>query len=115
MTPTSRPRITALLFVLLSVGFGLTGYFGWAWYELPRYSEHDIAASTEINLMMDLHRADASTPTGAKIAELRRQVREEIEADIARERREVQTGFAIGLAALLLGLGQTVALRRSRR
>lgn len=101
--------------LLLGLGVGLCGYYGQAWWELPRYTDADIEASVEINLQRDLHRLGPNLqPDATRLAQLRTRIRTEIEGELRRERERIQLRFGIGLLALVLGLGQ-LAGERSRR
>lgn len=87
-----------IAFLIGAAGIGLCGYAAVLWRELPRYTEADLQASTELNLAADLaRRVDA--PDRATTDALRRQVRIEIENEIAEERR---AGLPWLLAGLLL-------------
>ncbi|MEQ1439381.1 hypothetical protein AAG565_08450 [Fontimonas sp. SYSU GA230001] len=111
MTPT-RPPFRTLPALLLSLGVGLCGYYGQKWYELPTYSEEDIAASVELNLRLDLQRRGPHLqPDAAGLARMREMVQAEVEGEIRRERDQVQLRFGVGLIALVLGLGQLAAQR----
>ncbi|MFT4047890.1 MAG: hypothetical protein QM661_14520 [Solimonas sp.] len=103
MPPSRRPR-TAFPFMLLAIGIGLSAYYGWQWTRLPTYSDADLDASVELNAQLELqaHQAQA-TPEG--LSRLRAQTRQDLLADIARERHEVETGLSAGLIALVAGLG----------
>jgi hypothetical protein len=106
MSPQHRRR-TAFPFLMLAVGLGLTGNYGLKWRELPVYSESDIAASTELNVQLELQSNHATTtPDG--LARLRAQTRKKLLEDIARERSEVETGLGAGLIALVLACGNLV-------
>ena len=39
----------------LSIGIGLTGYYGLQWYEAPNWNEAEIEQSVLLNLGIDLH------------------------------------------------------------
>lgn len=112
-----RPVLPILLF---SAGLGLCMYFGQEWYQLPKYSEADIDASTELNLRMDLkHRGPNLQPANKQELEaMRAKVRFEITNSIKAERDKITQRFSIGLVALVLGFGQLMMewlMRRGRR
>ncbi|SEQ97439.1 hypothetical protein SAMN04488038_11368 [Solimonas aquatica] len=99
-------------YLLLAVGLGLCAYYGLALRQLPRYSEADIAASAELNLHLDQQR------TPSLQSEQRDKIVAELREDIARERRELETGLGAGLIALVAALGNfvlVVLLRRASR
>jgi len=101
-----RPLFAGLTYLALAIGLGLTAYYGQAWYELETYSEADIDASTELNLRLDLQRRGPHLqPDEQRLQELREQVRAEVVGEIERERNTIQSRFAIGLIALIVGIG----------
>lgn len=103
----TRPPFRAFPFTLFAVGLGMAGWYGIAWYELPRYSPADIDVSVELNLQMDLRRmGPALQPDALALQRLRTQIRNEVEADIRLERENIQRPFALGLLAMIAGLGQ---------
>ncbi|WP_211242752.1 hypothetical protein [Sinimarinibacterium sp. CAU 1509] len=114
--PPRRPLINSFPSVLLAVGVGLCGYYGLAWYQLPVYNETDLAASTELNLQIDLQRRGPNLqPDAEGLERMRSQVRAEVEAEINRERETVESRFGIGLIALVVGLGHMVFSRMTQR
>lgn len=111
---TAKPRLRAFPFALFAVGLGMAGWYGVAWYELPRYNADDITASVELNLQLDLQRlGPAALPDAAGIERLRQRIRSEVEADIRQEREALQKPFVLGLLAMIAGLGQMVWMRWS--
>ena len=101
-----------LVFLLAAGGFGLCGYAGLQWYELPRYSEEEIKASTELNLQLDLARKGGTAQSSSEqLEKLRQQERAEIEMEIRSGKEQVITWLAIGLALLVLCGGQMVMSR----
>lgn len=116
MHTRTSPLLTSLPALLLAVGVGLCAYYGQAWWTLPSYSEADIAASTELNLQLDLQRRGSHLqPDTAGLERLRAQVREEVEAEIRIERERIERRFGLGLIALVVGLGHTVFARLARK
>lgn len=113
MLPPRRSR-SAFPFMLLAVGIGLTGYYGLQWYQLPQYSDADIAASAELNLQLDLQR-QGTAPDADKLAALRAQTRADVLADIKRERSQVETGLGAGLIALVAAFGNLVLMGLLKR
>lgn len=91
-----------IAFLIGAAGIGLCGYAGVLWRELPRYTEADLQASTELNLAVDLARKGRSLDSKS-VEQLRHQVRTEIEKDLAEERRAVLPWLLVGLC--LIGLG----------
>lgn len=109
LTPHRRRNPFLIPFFLAAAGIGACGWYGLAWYELPHYSEADIEASTTGNLAVDLARRGSQLqPDAESLDRLRAQVRAEIEADIRKEREEVQQGFAVGLMCLVLAAGHAL-------
>lgn len=112
---TPKPRLHALPMIATALGLGLGGYYGERWYKLPQYSEQDLQASVELNLLIDLERRGPQLqPAPAERERLRQQIRQEVDADIARERKEVTQGFASAMLMLLFG-GGYLAMRQRRR
>jgi hypothetical protein len=106
----SRPPFRSLTALLLSIGMGLTIYYGHEWWQLPEYSEADVSASVELNLHIELQqRGPHLRPDDAGIERLRGMIRDEVETEIRREREKIQLRFGIGLIALVLGGGQLLA------
>ncbi|MGQ0697405.1 MAG: hypothetical protein ACT4PZ_04100 [Panacagrimonas sp.] len=107
--------------LVAALGFGIAGWYGWAWYQLPRWPEEDIRASVEFNLVLDLSRrsADSEPVTLQEQDRLRTQVRQEVEAEIAKEREEprgyTMAGLIIGVFGLLQMSLRNWLARRSRR
>lgn len=106
MTSPRRPLTVTLGSLALGAGLVLTAYYGNAWYELTPYSEADIAASTELNLQMDLQRLGPHfRPEADRLEQLRGQIRAELESEIRRERSWVQAWLLIGVLASIAGAG----------
>ena len=96
-------RIFSALWI--SVGIGLSGYYGLQWYEQPRWSEAEIEQSVMLNLGIDLARMGPHLrPTGEKLEQLHQMVRSEVEGQIRTEQRAVWRGLIAGSGMLLLGL-----------
>ena len=109
--PPRRPLSTLPAF-LLALGLGLCGYYGMEWWQLPEYSEADIAASVELNLALELQqRGPHLKPNPERLEQLRETLRAEVEGEIRREREKVQLRFGIGLIALVLGAGHLASAR----
>ncbi|PTU33042.1 hypothetical protein [Stenotrophobium rhamnosiphilum] len=111
LPPTNYARRRPVLPILLfSAGLGICMYFGQEWYQLPKYSESDIDASTELNLKLDLqNRGPNLQPTSKdELETMRARVRFEITSSIKAERDKITQRFSIGLVALVLGFGQLV-------
>lgn len=91
-------------------------YFGYGWWQLPVYSEAEIEQSVDLNLAMDLqHRGPALAHDTATVERLRQQLADEVRGEIRRERQEQLRGFAAGLIALVLSVGQLAYLRLSAK
>lgn len=102
-----NPRLFS--FVLIAIGTGVVLYYGEQWHRLPQWSEAEVEQSVELNLALDLrNRGPHLQPTGAKLEELRRSVRAEVEADIRREREELERWLGVGAILCMLGVGQFV-------
>ena len=109
-----RPRLHALPMIATALGLGLGAHYGERWYHLPKYDEQDLQASVELNLAIDLERRGPTLQPSVEDRErLRSQIRQEIDADIAHERKEVTQGFAVAMLMLLFGGGYLgMALRK---
>jgi hypothetical protein len=106
----------ALAFVLMAGGLGLVGWFGLEWYELPKWSEAEIAQSVELNLALDLQqRGPLLQPTGERLEKLREQIRAEVEAEIRQDRQKVERWIGAGLVMLVFGAGQFILSMARRR
>ena len=102
-------------FLLAAGGIGLCGYAGLQWFQLPHFNEDDLKASTELNLQLDLaQRKEQTPPQPEELDRMRQQVRQEVEDEIAQDRKAVLTRLALGAALLLFALGQWVAARLLR-
>ena len=111
-----KSRLAGFPAALFAAGLGLTMYFGYGWWQLPSYSDAEIEQSVELNLAMDMqHRGPTLARDAATVDRLRQQVGDEVRGDIRRERQEQLRGFAAGLIALVLSLGQLVYLQLSAR
>lgn len=98
-------------FIILVVGIGICLYYGMEWYELPNYTEADIAASTELNMQMDLQRMGTllAPKTTEELETMRAKLRYEITDSIKQQSDKVHLRFSVGLVALILGIGQLVS------
>lgn len=97
-----NPKIFSAL--AISVGIGLCGYYGLQWYELPRWSEAELAQSVELNLTLDLKRmGPLLQPRAERLEALRQIVRSEVETEIHSELRGIQRGLVAGFVAFVLG------------
>lgn len=111
-----NPR--AFAFLLIALGVGLLSWYGEQRWSLPAWSEGEILQSVELNLALELQRRGPHLqPAPARLDELRRTLRAEIEADIRRDRHELERWIGLGLVLIVLGLGQWLgdALRRRAR
>lgn len=104
-----RPRVN-LFHVIAVAGLSLCGYYGYAWTQLPSYSEADIENSVELNLAIDLaRRGPHLQPNAEALERLREQVRAEVTGDLQRQRDTVQRRFGIGLLLLVVGGGRVLS------
>ena len=108
---TTRRRPPMLGFFILCVGLGICLYYGMEWYELPTYTEAEIAQSTELNLQLDLQRmGDHLRPQNKDEMELMRaKLRAEITGSIKEQSDEVHLRFSVGLIAIVIGFGQLLS------
>ena len=108
-----NPR--AFAFVLAAIGIGLVGWYGEQRWNLEPWSEAEIEQSVELNLTLELQRRGPHLqPTNERLAELRRTLRAEIEAEIRRDREKLERWIAVGLLLVVVGAGHWLgdALRR---
>lgn len=98
-----NPRFLA--FVLIAAGVGLLSWFGEQRWRLPAWSEAEIAQSVELNLALELqHRGPHLRPEGERLEELRRTLRAEVEAELGRERRDLERWMGAGAILCMLGV-----------
>lgn len=111
MNPQVRtPRPGAVGALLAAVGFGIAGWYGWDWYQVPKWSEQEIAGSVELNLALDLSRLPPDSVPPETQDRMRAQIRREVEAQIAKETEEPRAWTLAGLLIGAFGLAQ-MALR----
>ncbi|QHS09198.1 hypothetical protein [Sinimarinibacterium sp. NLF-5-8] len=111
--PSLFQNIPALL---IALGIGLVGFYGQKWYELPHYSQADIDASVELNMLIEMQRRGSHLPDDdATQQRLRSTLRAEIEGQINQELKKIQMRFGLGLIALVFGVGQMISMRMMRR
>ncbi|MGQ0528674.1 MAG: hypothetical protein ACT4PG_02420 [Panacagrimonas sp.] len=101
-----RPPAGAVGALIAAVGLGVAGWYGWDWYQLPRWSEADIRASVELNLALDLSRTPQAATTVDAQNLLRQGIRRELEAEIARERETPRAYTLAGMIMMALGVAQ---------
>jgi hypothetical protein len=96
-------------FLLLAAGLGLTAWFGEQRWRLPDWSEGEIEQSVELNLAIELgRRGPHLRPEGERLEALRATLRAEVEAEIRREREDLERWIGLGLVLIVLGTGQLV-------
>lgn len=109
-------RIRLFAYVLLISGVALLTWFGEQWYRLPVWTEGEIEQSVELNLAMDLQRLGPNLrPEGEKLARLRQMVRAEVEAEIRKDREQVERWLGLGLICLVFGASQLILQRGLQR
>jgi hypothetical protein len=96
--------------LIAAIGLGVACWYGWAWYQVPRWSEQEIEGSVELNLALDLSRLPAGSVAPAEQARMRAQIRREVEAQIAKAADEPRQYTMAGLLITVFGLVQ-MALR----
>ena len=113
---SAKPRFSVLPAMMFAIGLGLVFYYGDLWRGLPDYSPAEIEQSAELNLMLDLHRqgpAKVAELDQAAVQSLRQRMLDEVQAEILRERRDIQRGIGTGAVLLMLGLVQMWLIRRA--
>lgn len=114
----NRPRTPppgAVGAVLIAIGLGVAGWFGWAWYQVPRWTEQEIVGSVELNLALDLRRLQADSVPAETQDRMRRQIRQELEQEIAKESEEPRGYTLAGLLIAAFGLVQMIVRTRLAR
>lgn len=105
-TAPRTPPAGAVGALLAAIGFGVASWYGWAWYQLPRWSEYEITGSVELNLALDLSRRPPESITPEVKERMRAQIHREVLAEIEKE-RELPRGYTwAGLVIGLFGLAQ---------
>lgn len=111
--PSLFQNIPALL---IALGIGLAGFYGQQWYQMPQYSQADIDASVELNLLIEMQRRGNHLPSDDDTRQrLRNTLRAEVEGQINQELKKIQMRFGLGLIALVFGVGQMISMRMMRR
>src|SRR5690349_6411478 len=109
-----NPR--AFAFLMVAIGLGLVAWFGEQRWSLQPWSEGEIEQSVELNLTLELQRRGPHLqPSNERLAELRRTLRAEVEAEIRREREQPERWIGLGLLLVVLGGGHFVADALRRR
>lgn len=107
VTPGRRtPPPGAVGAAVAAIGLGVAAWYGWAWYQVPRWSEAELRASVELNLALDLSRlpqGSVDTPTQER---MRAQIRRELEAEIEKEVEEPRELTLAGLLMAFFGFVQ---------
>lgn len=107
-----KNRRSLFAFMLAAIGGGLLVYGYTLQRQLPSYSESDIASSVELNLTLDLSRlSSAETLPAEQVETLRKTVRAEIEAEIAKDQATVQNWYTAGAVMLVMALSQLLLQR----
>ena len=109
-----NPR--AFAFLLVAIGLGLVAWYGEQRWSLDPWNEAEIEQSVELNLTLELQRRGPHLqPSNQRLAELRRALRAEVEAEIRREREQPERWIGLGLLLVVLGGGHFVADALRRR
>ena len=99
-----NPRFLA--FLLIAAGVGLISYYGEQRWRLPQWSEAEIEQSVELNVALDLQRRGPHLqPPPERLDALRAAVRAEVEAEIRRDRQELERWIGFGAILCVLGAG----------
>lgn len=114
----NRPRTPppgAIGGLLAAIGLGIAGWYGWEWYHVPRWSEQEIVGSVELNLALDLSRLPPDSVSAAAQDRMRASIRQEVEAQIAKETEEPRSYTLAGLLMAAFGLVQMILRTRWAR
>lgn len=99
-----NPRLLA--FLLAAIGIALAAYYGEQRWHLPAWTETEIAQSVELNLAMELQRRGPHLqPAPERLDALRAMLRAEIEAEIRRDRQQLERWIGLGMLLVVVGLG----------
>ena len=99
-----NPRLLA--FLLAAIGAGIAAWYGEQRWRLPAWSEAEIVQSVELNLAVELQRRGPHLqPSPERVEALRVTLRDEVEAEIRREREQLERWIGFGLVLVVLGLG----------
>lgn len=104
--PAKAPPPGAVGALIAAIGFGVACWYGWAWYQVPRWSEQEIEGSVELNLALDLSRLPPGGVTSQMKDRMRAQIRRELEEQISGESDEPRQLTMAGLLMALFGLVQ---------
>jgi hypothetical protein len=117
MNAPPRPRLLALPMAAAIVGLGLSVFYGEQWLALREVGEAELQASTQLNLLLDLQRAEASGGAGdaAALEQRRQQVYAEVTAQLQSEKRVTLRNLLAALAGFLFGAGLLYQQLRARR
>lgn len=116
--PPRTPPPGAVGAIVAALGFGVACWYGWDWYQIPRWTEVQIEQSVELNLALDLKRIGAEPPSPEQAQAMRARIRAELHAEIAKENELPRDYTVAGLIIGLFGLVQMltrIALARPRR
>ena len=103
-----KPRAFGL--VLAAIGLGVVLWYGEQRARLPQWSEAEIEQSVELNLHLELQRRGPHLqPRDDRLDALRRALRAEVEAEIRRDRQQLDRWIGAGLLLLVFGAGQWLA------
>jgi|GEM_PF-6321708 len=101
-----------IAFLLAAIGGGLLIYGVLQWRQLPQFSEKDLSTSIELNLGIDLARLGPDhAPTPEQIENMRRDIRSEIDAEIASDRDAARGWLLGGTVLLVMALAQILVQR----
>ena len=113
--PPRLPPAGAVGALLAAIGFGVAAWYGWAWYHVPRWTEQEIAGSVELNLALDLSRLPPGSVPAGQQQRMRTQIRQEVEAQIAKSAEEPRSFTMAGLLIGVFGLVQAAVRTRLAR
>lgn len=100
------------LWLIAAIGVGLIIYGGYQWYNLDELNPEQMKSSVELNYRMDIERMRAQAEDGElNLSEdwkdkHREAIREELEANMEKERETARSWMLAGLAALIFSLGR---------
>lgn len=111
----SAPPPGAVGALLAAIGLGIAAWYGWAWYQVPKWTEQEIKDSVELNLVLDLSRVPPNSVPAENLTRMRAQIRREVEAQIEKDVEGPRSWTLAGLLMGAFGLVQMVIRTRLAR
>lgn len=105
--PARDPRFLA--FFMIAGGLGLAGWYGLELWQLPERTPARTDQIVELRMASELqHMGPLLAPQGAKLEQLHRMIRAEVEAEGRIARQTPERWIGIGLVLAVFGAGSFV-------